>query len=75
MEVPVGSRLAVVVDAQGNAVERSAMLLRERTLLCESLVYALVLRQRLHVADVSALVDVAHSLALRAQGTANGVYR
>ena len=71
----MGSRLAVVVDAQGNAVERSAMLLRERTLLCESLVYALVLRQRLHVADVSALVDVAHSLALRAQGTANGVYR
>lgn len=72
MEAPPGSRLAVVVDAQGNAVERSALLLRERTLLCESLVYALVLKQRLGRADVSALVDVVHGLALRAQGTGHG---
>ena len=72
MEVSPGSRLAVVVDAQGNAVERGALLLRERTLLCECLVYALVLKQRLHVADVSALVEVSHGLALRAQGTGHG---
>ena len=72
MEAPPGSRLVVVVDAQGNAVERSALLLRERTLLCESLVYALVLKQRLGQADVSALVDVVHGLALRAQGTGHG---
>lgn len=74
MDSPQGSRLSLVVDAQGNAVERSALLVRERTFLCESLVYALVLKQRLALADVAALVDVVHCLALRVRGTGHGAH-
>ena len=61
-----------MVDAQGNAVERRALLLRERTLLCEAAVYALVLRQRLAPPDIAALTDVVHALALRVRGTSHG---
>ena len=35
IEPPAGSRLPTVVDSLGNAVQRSTLLLRERTLLTE----------------------------------------
>ena len=35
IEPPAGSRLPTVVDSLGNAVQRSTLLLRERTLLVE----------------------------------------
>jgi hypothetical protein len=73
IEPPAGSRLPTVVDSLGNAVSRATLLLRERTLLTECLLYAVALRQRLAVADVAALVDVVHGFALRTRGTGAGV--
>ena len=75
IEPPAGSRLPTVVDSLGNAVSRATLLLRERTLLTECLLYAVALRQRLAAADVAALVDVVHGLALRTRGTGAGVPR
>ena len=72
IEPPAGSRLPSVVDGLGNAVARATLLLRERTLLAECLLYAVVLRQRLPAPDTAALVDVAHGLALRTCGTGAG---
>ena len=53
-------------------MQRSTLLLRERTLLTESLLYAVILRQRLPAADTVALVEIAHGLALRTRGTGAG---
>ena len=54
-------------------MSRATLLLRERTLLTECLLYAVALRQRLAAADVAVLVDVVHGLALRTRGTGAGV--
>ncbi|KAK9838304.1 hypothetical protein WJX81_003260 [Elliptochloris bilobata] len=71
-DVGPGTRLAMVVDDLGRQVDRRGLAARERTLLCECLVYALRVQQRVLPADVGALVDLLHSLALRTRGTGVG---
>lgn len=67
LEAQPGSRLPVVIDSHGREVDRNALVQREQTVLCECLVYACCIRQRVQPADITDLVDLQHRLALKAR--------
>ncbi|KAL4457392.1 hypothetical protein ABPG75_012257 [Micractinium tetrahymenae] len=67
LEAQPGSRLPVVIDSHGREVDRNGLVQREQTVLCECLVYACWIRQRLTAADITDLVDLLHRLGLRAR--------
>ncbi|KAL4441042.1 hypothetical protein ABPG77_010473 [Micractinium sp. CCAP 211/92] len=70
LEAQPGSRLPVVVDSHGREVDRNGLVQREQTVLCECLVYACCIRQRLTAADISDLIDLLHRLGLKARAAA-----
>ncbi|KAL4853554.1 Nuclear pore complex protein NUP205 [Chlorella vulgaris] len=67
LEAPPGSRLPAVIDSAGREVDRNSLVQREQTVLCECLVYACCISQRLTAADIADLVDLLHRLGLKAR--------
>ncbi|CAK0757624.1 hypothetical protein CVIRNUC_002556 [Coccomyxa viridis] len=68
LEPQPGARLTAVVDDRGALVERQTLVMAERTLLCECLVYTCKIKPPSLPADIAAIADLLHHLALRTRG-------